>query len=69
VVIVPGGPKLFSALAIVIKFELGEEVAVWRASTNEFTPVRDVVPAGELIQFEYKRPRRDSADSASLESR
>jgi len=66
VIIVPGGPKLFSALAIIIKFELGEEVAVWRASVNEFTPARDVKPAGGLIKFDYKRPRARVDTALSL---
>lgn len=57
VIIVPGGPKLFSALSILAKLELGEEVSVWRASTHEFNAPRDIAAAGEVIRFDYKRPR------------
>jgi hypothetical protein len=57
VVIVPGGPKLFSALSILTKLELGEEISIWRASTHEFNEPRDVRPAGEIVRFDYKKPR------------
>ena len=57
VVIVPGGPKLFSALSILGKFELGEEVSIWRASTHEYSEPRDVQPTGHIVEFDYKMPR------------
>jgi hypothetical protein len=57
VVIVPGGPKIFSALSFLAKLEIGEEVSVWRASTHEFSEPRDVMAAGEVVRFDYSRPR------------
>jgi hypothetical protein len=57
VILVPGGPKLFSALAILTKLELGEEVSVWRASTHEFHEPRDIKASGKIIRFEYRMPR------------
>lgn len=57
VVIVPGGPKLFSALSILAKFEVGDEVSIWRASTHEFNEPRDVAPSGPIVRFDYKKPR------------
>ena len=57
VVIVPGGPKLFSALSILAKLELGDEISIWRASTHEFNEPRDVKPDGGVVRFDCKIPR------------
>lgn len=58
VVVVPGGPKIFSALAILVKTEVGDEVSVWRASAHDFAEVRDVNPNGEIVRFDYPRWRQ-----------
>jgi len=53
VVIVSGGPKIFSAISILVKLEVGDEVAVWQASAHQYTDVRDTVADGEIVEFEY----------------
>ena len=57
VVLVPGGPKIFSALSVLVKLEIGEEVSIWRASTHGFSEVRDIRASGAISQFDYPRPR------------
>ena len=57
VVLVPGGPKLFSALAILVHLEIGDEVSVWRASTHGQTQLRDVLAIGTIACFMYPRFR------------
>jgi len=54
VVIMTGGPKIFSAIAMIVKMELGDEIAIWRASSHDFTEIRDTVAEGTVISFQYK---------------
>jgi len=58
VILVPGGPKIFSALALLVKLEIGDEVSVWRASTHGFRDIRDVQPSGVIARFDYPKQRR-----------
>jgi hypothetical protein len=57
VILVPGGPKIFSALALLVKFEVGDEVSVWRASTHRFRNISDVQASGAVTRFEYPKRR------------
>jgi hypothetical protein len=58
VILVPGGPKIFSALSLLVKLEVGDEVSVWRASTHGFREIRDVEPSGAITRFDYPKQRR-----------
>ena len=58
VIIVPGGPKLFSALSITIQAEVGGEVSVWRASSHDYKQIRDVAPQGTIVSFSYPKFRK-----------
>jgi hypothetical protein len=53
VVIVTGGPKIFSALAMLIQFEAGSEVSLWQISSHKYSEPRDVSPAGPISVFEF----------------
>lgn len=61
VTLVPVGPKLFTALCILIRSEIGDEVAVWRASSHGQAPIRDVSPEGPVIK--YDAPTKIAATS------
>ncbi|MBE7184529.1 MAG: hypothetical protein INR68_09000 [Methylobacterium mesophilicum] len=62
IVIVPGGPKIFSALSILIKLEAGSEVAVWRNSGHRDTPSREVEAFGEIVRYKYPTFRSVTVD-------
>lgn len=54
VIMVPAGPKIFSAIAILVALEIGDEVSLWRASAHESTEPSDTLPATEIVQFDYE---------------
>lgn len=51
VVIVAGGPKIFSAMAILVKRLVGDEVAVWKVSSHGHIPLRDVKAEGTVVSL------------------
>ncbi len=53
VIIVPAGPKIFSAIAILVGLEIGNEVSLWRASNNHQSPLADTLPENDITQFRY----------------
>lgn len=57
VVVVTGGPKVFWAIAMLVKLQVGDEVAVWRVSSHDHADVRDTIPAGHFVEFNYVPPR------------
>jgi hypothetical protein len=56
VVLVPGGPKIFSAISIVIKAQLGDEVSVWRASSHTESIARDASADGSIAVLDIPNP-------------
>lgn len=54
VIIVPAGPKIFSAIAILVALELEDEVSLWRASSHDHIQITDTLPADNIVQFDYK---------------
>ena len=58
VILVPGGPKIFSAMALLVKLEMGDEVSVWRASTHGFRKIRNAQASGAIARFSYPKQRR-----------
>ena len=54
VIIIPAGPKMFSAIAILVALELGDEVSLWRASSHDHIEITDTLPTDKLVQFDYK---------------
>lgn len=64
VAIVPGGPKIFSALSMLVQREMGDEVSVWRASRHAAVSRRDVQADQSIVSLNYKvRRNRSSLDS------
>ena len=57
VAIVPAGPKIYSAVAILVALELESEVSLWRASSHDHVEISDTMPSGKIIQFDYKFKR------------
>jgi hypothetical protein len=57
VAIVPAGPKIYSAITILVALELGSEVSLWRASSHDHVEISDTIPSGKTIQFDYKFKR------------
>ncbi len=53
VVIVTGGPKIFGAIAMLIKLRVGDEVAVWRVSMHDYMPIKDTAAEGDIVEFEF----------------
>jgi hypothetical protein len=58
VILVPGGPKIFSAMALLVGLEMGDEVSVWRASTHGVREIRNVRPSGAVARFDYPTRRQ-----------
>ena len=54
VIMVPAGPKIFSAISMLVCLELGDELSLWRASSHASTEPTDTLPAGRIITFDYK---------------
>lgn len=57
VILVPGGPKIFSAISLLVKLEIGDEVSVWRASSHGFRTIRNVEASGSIARFDYPQRR------------
>lgn len=57
VAIVPAGPKIYNAVAILVALELESEVSLWRASSHDHVEISDTIPSGKIIQFDYKFKR------------
>ena len=64
VIMVPAGPKLFSAISILICLELGDEVSLWSASGHAANIPSDTLPAGRILSFEYKFKKNNIEASA-----
>ena len=45
---------MFSAIAILVALELGDEVSLWRASSHDHIEITDTLPTDKLVQFDYK---------------
>ncbi len=52
-VIIPLGPKIFSAVAIRLALELQPTVCVWRTSSGDLSDPFDVKPSGEITMFKF----------------
>ena len=50
--LIPGGPKIFSLLCMLLKLTLGPEVSVWRISSHQDTPPVDRKSDGTLAGLE-----------------
>lgn len=57
VIIVSGGPKIFSAISILVCLEFKTEVSLWRASAHEHGVLSDTMPADNITVFDYHMPR------------
>lgn len=57
VIMVPAGPKIFNAIAILVALELENEISLWRASSHDHIKITDTLPADKIVQFDFKFPQ------------
>lgn len=56
-VIIPLGPKIFSAISVYLAIKLSPNICVWRTSSSPLDPEHDVFASGEVAVFSFSALR------------
>jgi hypothetical protein len=63
-VLVPLGPKIFALICLLVSLRYNNEIPVWRFSSDQFGPVRDVAPSDKIIGLQVCH--RDATSDSTM---